>query len=147
MKDETGEYIARVTDFGYSTVYTGHGRIVMPRTNGWDAPEWGQRGGFTFSEAQKMDAYSFGLVCFWFLIYKLSDPFDPITLRRQNEDMAACARKLIETQWDLRDPQRERLSMLFSLTLANKPENRSSDFDKLISCLAIKRYLLSFGKA
>jgi hypothetical protein len=139
-KTENGGYIAQVTDFGYSTVYSGHGRIDMPKTPRWHAPEWAKRGGFSFTEAQKMDSYSFGLVCLWLLLYNSLDPLDLHTMRERSSDTTAVfARKSVESKMGSNTLQREKLTMLFALTLASEPETRSSDFDKILSCLAMRR--------
>ena len=67
FRDDSSKYIAKVTDFGYSTNFTGNGRINMPASPHWNPPESDDGCGFTFTEAQKMDAYSFGMLCLWFL--------------------------------------------------------------------------------
>ena len=42
--------------------------IHMPRSRGWNAPEWHHRG-FTYRDAEKMDVYSFGLLCLWLFFF------------------------------------------------------------------------------
>ena len=126
-------YIAKVADFGYSTIFTGAGAIVMPRSKPWVAPEWEDRCGFTLSDAQKMDAYSFGMLCLWLL---LDVSLNDLEIKRElEEDMAAFAHELVESQDTLQAVQRENFNILFSSTLSNDPYNRSQDFDQFISCL------------
>ena len=140
MKNETGAYTARVIDFGYSTVYTGRGRIEIPRTEGWEAPEWAQRGGFSFSEARKVDVFSFGLVCLWLLLYDYSNPLNICKLRREARNMAAFACDRVRLQSALDDLKKQKLMMLFMSTLTSDPEERSSDFDPILQYLTARRY-------
>ncbi|CAD6584160.1 MAG: hypothetical protein ASARMPRED_001618 [Alectoria sarmentosa] len=65
--EDSAAYVAQVTDFGYSTMHTDH-LIHMPRSRGWNAPEWHHRG-FTYRDAEKMDVYSFGLLCLWLFFF------------------------------------------------------------------------------
>ena len=140
VKNEIGAYTARVIDFGYSTVYTGRGRIEIPRTEGWEAPEWAQRGGFSFSEAQKVDVFSFGLVCLWLLLYDSSNPLNICKLRRETRNMAVFACDRVGFQSDIDDLKKEKLMMLFMSTLTSDPEERSSDLDPILKYLTTRRY-------
>jgi serine/threonine protein kinase len=68
FQDASGNYIARVGDFGYSSHFQGQDDIVfLPRSVPWAAPEWHHRW-FTAMDAKKMDVYSFGLVCLWLIL-------------------------------------------------------------------------------
>ena len=69
FKDQTGTYIAKVVDFGYSTLYAGQNSLInMPDSRPWSAPEYHHRG-FKPAEAMKMDTFCLGLLCFW-LVHK-----------------------------------------------------------------------------
>lgn len=139
FKDEFGKYVAKVTDFGYSTVFAGSGGILMPCSTPWVAPEWEEGYEFRFCDAKKMDAYSFGMLCFWLLLFDFPGPLNLNTLRRGDTDMMALANELVERKADLNVLQRQKLSELFSLTLINKPDERTLDFDKILSCLTTQR--------
>lgn len=65
--DSSKTYVAQVIDFGYSTLRTDR-PITMPRSYGWTAPEWHHRG-FQYLDAEKMDVYSFGLLCLWLFAF------------------------------------------------------------------------------
>jgi len=69
FKDQNGMYIARVTDFGYSTVYAGEDDLIqLTLTRPWNAPEH-DRGGRSFTplEAQLADNFSLGMLFVWIL--------------------------------------------------------------------------------
>ena len=139
FKDDLGLYTAKVADFGYSTIFTGSGKIAMPKSEPWSAPERMEKHDFTFQEAQKMDAYSFGMLCLWILLYDIPGPLDLDTLRRHNIDVAIFAKQLIEMNTDLHDQQKEMLSELCSIALHSKPVERNRDFNKILGCLTLER--------
>jgi len=56
-----------VIDFGYSTILRNSNKIDLPFSNGWTAPEYDEHRGFEYQHALNMDAYSFCLLCLWFL--------------------------------------------------------------------------------
>lgn len=62
------EFVARVTDFGYSTCFREHEDQMFLRagTRPWPAPE-SKRDYFDFSQMVQMDVYSYGLLCLWLL--------------------------------------------------------------------------------
>src|SRR5438046_9225474 len=67
FKDDSGNYVAKVADFGYSTQFVNDEELVkMPKSWPWNAPEHHHRG-FKPSQARKMDAYSFGILCLWLM--------------------------------------------------------------------------------
>jgi serine/threonine protein kinase len=139
FKDDSSKYVAKVADFGYSTVFAGSGGILMPRSATWVAPEW--KGGceFRFCDARKMDAYSFGMLCLWLLLFDFPGPLNLNTLRERDTDMIAFANELVKQKADLSVLQRQNLSKIFSLTLNDNPDKRTLDFDEILSCLTTER--------
>ncbi|KAK3356289.1 serine/threonine protein kinase japonica group [Lasiosphaeria hispida] len=73
FKEISGEYRAKVIDFGYSTKYILHDqRLRLPRSEPWHAPEildCNNRHGWEWTppEATKTDLFSFGMLCLWLL--------------------------------------------------------------------------------
>lgn len=73
-------YIPRMIDFGYSTSYMN--AIKMPLTPPWNAPEhYRLNKTWTSLEAQKIDCFSFGMLCLWLLFEK---KLSTLTLSSQN---------------------------------------------------------------
>lgn len=65
--------IAKVADFGFATYSQSHNHlIVVPKSEPWNAPEHHHRL-HEPKQAQQMDVYSFGMVCFW-LIFEAGSP-------------------------------------------------------------------------
>ncbi|KAI1128864.1 hypothetical protein F5Y10DRAFT_239748 [Nemania abortiva] len=69
FREKSGEYRARVTDFGYSTRYLRNNqRLTLPRSEPWNAPENdGRRRVWLPSDALKADLFCFGMLAFWLL--------------------------------------------------------------------------------
>jgi serine/threonine protein kinase len=69
FKDQNGMYIARVTDFGYSTVYAVKDDLIqLPLTWPWNAPEHDRHDRrCTPLEAQLADNFSLGMLFVWIL--------------------------------------------------------------------------------
>lgn len=77
FQDSSKVFFARVTDFGYSTIYTKPGDIIqMAKSSHWVAPEWHHRG-FLPAQAKKMDVYSLGLLILWILCCNTSQSIEP----------------------------------------------------------------------
>lgn len=123
FENDRKKFVARVTDFGYSTWLGGANDMVfMPRTPHWTAPEWHHRP-MTSASAIKMDIYSFGLLCWWLLFY------------RGEETSLTIAHQLIIEMTDVSDEQRNSLHKLFDLSLAVDPAKRCSNLGQLVSLL------------
>lgn len=141
FKNRYGDCVAQVTDFGYSTLCAGQGLIDMPYSKGWTAPEWGQRGGFEFSDAKKMDAFSFGVLCLWFLFY--TPRMDGDSSFRKDLELTSptpfLASQTIMATTGLDEQQKRHICQLFELTLINNPAERSSDFNQFAQLLDIYR--------
>ena len=168
FRDDSSKYIAKVTDFGYSTNFTGSGHVNMPASPHWNPPESDDGYEFTFTEAQKMDAYSFGMLCLWFLFggelseiqaippHVLKAKRDSvISFQRLAEDehnvlpelkskdkLPGLAQWLImtsETSAGFNNEQKSDLSQFFRITLTRDWRERSYDFGRLLRLLAPDR--------
>jgi hypothetical protein len=140
FKDDSDMYVAKIADFGYSNIFKENSRFAMPMTEQWEAPEWEERYQFSFLEAKKMDAYSFGMLCLWLILYMSLDSPEAIVgkfedLSERSGDIYAAATGLIAPHVGLQTLQKKKLDKLFSLTLINDPNLRSFDFDQFLSCL------------
>ncbi|KAL9037051.1 MAG: hypothetical protein Q9214_005866, partial [Letrouitia sp. 1 TL-2023] len=161
--EDPGRYVAKVSDFGFSSLATTDEYITVPRTRPWNGPEWHHRG-FPINEVKKMDVYSFGMLCLW-LLFKdaLSEtsrrqipvlkewegadlfaqsvepsPEEPIleTLK-SNDQMPILAHQLLTTTTttDLDQDRRSKLDKFF-LCLSREPTNRSTDLVELLRLFA-----------
>jgi serine/threonine protein kinase len=139
-----GGYIAKVTDFGYSTLFSSDdAQIWMPRSGHWTAPEYHHRA-FTPTNAMKMDAYSLGMLCLWLLwLLCCSDGLDADCEFRKNLDAHKEALNLAfvlaRTTVCMVDKDRENILQFFRLTLAQNPDERSSNFSDLLGYLSPNR--------
>jgi serine/threonine protein kinase len=141
FKDSDG-YVAKVADFGYSTVVANDGWIDMPYSKYWSAPEQHHRG-FRLTDAMKMDAYSFGMLCLWLMFYNTIEYPDRNFLNDlESEDKLpplALAHQLIMTTTGLDDKWQSNLRQVFNLTLVHDQGRRCSDFVHLLRLLAPDR--------
>lgn len=70
FKGTSGAYTAKVTDFGYSNIATDKGEyFYLPKSWPWNAPEHHHRA-CKLVAAQKMDIFSFGMLCLWIMFEK-----------------------------------------------------------------------------
>ena len=139
---ESGCFAAKVTDFGYSTLFATNTDLVrMPDSGIWTAPERHHRDVFPH-EARKMDAYSFGMLCMWLLCYNTKFKSDS-SFRKDVEESCEKGMSLICQLLDhsegLADEDRHGIHKLLSITLNQDPDERVSDFNKLIPCLSSHR--------
>ena len=141
FQDHTGCDVAKVADFGYSTLVAEDDDIIrMPKSEPWNAPEHHHRG-FTFSQALRMDAFSFGMLCLWLLFHEMEN-YPHLTQLKQlkSEDkLQSYAHKLTMAALGLEDGQRENLRVLFGSTLVKDPEGRNPDFASLLQLLTQDR--------
>jgi hypothetical protein len=135
--DDSTEYVSKVVDFGYATLYTGQGRIITPFTPGWSAPS--TRGGETFLQAKARDAFSFGLLCLWLLFHIAPRPKGFEFRAATPQTLVATAQNLVETEKALDESQKQDYRMLFSLTLSLEAERRIGDFNEILKHLSYSR--------
>ncbi len=131
--------MAKVTDFGYSTLFKNENPSVrMPRSKFWTAPEWHERE-FLPTQARRMDAYSFGMLCLWLLFYNNVSSADR-DFEKDMEDTSTevldHALGLIGTIASVEFEQWNNIQRLLSLTLAHAPTERTSDFSEILQLLS-----------
>lgn len=136
-----GQYVARVADFGYSTMFSGvDGLVFMPQSSHWTAPEWHHRA-ICSTSAVRMDVYSFGMLCLWLLFYHGGKTVH----RKIHEDLELVkeplnlAHHFVIGLTDVSDEQRHLLRQLFELSLAMDPAKRCSNCSQLGHLLAPDR--------
>jgi serine/threonine protein kinase len=141
FKDSMSNFVAKVSDFGFSTLVAGSSAVNMPRTMPWYAPEWHHRG-FTVSDAMKMDVFSFGMLCLWFLFQNA----EGFPTQGELEEMKftgstlAIAEDFIKRSEELNAAQQINLCSFFRSTLGHEPSSRSADFTHLLQYLGANRY-------
>jgi serine/threonine protein kinase len=161
FRESTGRYIAKVTDFGYSTRFaTENDDIPMPRSWPWTAPEWRYR--CKPEQARKMDVYSFGLLCFWtmfesilsgvkslpenaswakrYLQSKSREDHNKVTLANlKNENKLIDLAQLLATDIGLHGDKADGLLKFFGKSLQCSPKERFEDISEAIKCLSSDR--------
>lgn len=144
-----GKYIVKLSDFGYASMsYNGDSLLQLPYSPIWTALDYHPRK-FRIRDAQKMDVYSYSLICFWLLLGMVIDqtvkPTGHISLWNNApvlEDLKVSG-KLIEyaeetlmyNQSSLEKDRKESILKFFKLTLADKYENRSVSWSVLLYLL------------
>ena len=138
----------------------------MPRSEPWAAPEWTDGHEFALSEARKMDTYSFGMLCLWFLFNeafltmtevpcnrsKLEDDEFPfaelyegslipkLLLESKFKNNMLALTNQVMTMARLDDEYMSSLARFFHLTLVHDPAKRCSDFNQFLHLLGQNRY-------
>jgi serine/threonine protein kinase len=145
------EFTARVTDFGYATRFVNEDdRICIPKIDPWNAPEHTYEN-ITPAQAQKMDVFSFGMLCMWVMFEKCLSGITPLPQeahwaekyvhgrrekhlsqsvlknRKQEGGLVMLAQQLVMAEKDLDDETKQVLQELFSLSLACNPSQRKTD--------------------
>lgn len=138
-----GCYVAKVTDFGYSTLFKDENTSVsMPRSGYWTAPEWHEREVLP-TQAKKMEAYSFGMLCLWLLCYKSNDSSAGRDFEKDMKDTSTKrlqhALGLLEIVAGPSFQQKKDIRRLLSFTLAEDPTDRTSDFVEILRLLSPNR--------
>ena len=139
---EEGCYVAKVTDFGYSSLFENeNGYVRMPRSKPWTAPEWHERE-FLPLQARRMDAYSFGMLCLWLLFYKNNSRPDrelEEVLEDANTQVLDHALGLVDTVAWINVKQKNNIQKLLRSTLVQEPTERTSDFCEILQLLSPNR--------
>ena len=73
-----GASIPKLADFGYSNLPNKEEYIRVAKSGPWAAPEH-HDGEFLVAEGKEMDCFSFGMLCFWFLLHDKADFQDSVT--------------------------------------------------------------------
>ena len=163
FREDSGRYVAKVSDFGFSSLVTIDDSIIVPRTRPWNGPEWHHRG-FTLNGVKKLDVYSFGMLCLWLMcketlsrisrkpsshILKEWNGADLFTqhaeatpersfleILKDEDQMPVFAHELLASTTGLDQERKSQLSKFFHLCLARKPQDRSSDFIEILELLS-----------
>ena len=137
----------------------------LPKSKPWNAPEYHHRG-IPFLQAAKLDIYSFGLLCLWVLFGQslsrsaanlnqcqedehttngLHPTVGVLGILKKNNVLAAVATECVFTSTEINREQQLKLQSFFTLTLAENPTERSSDFKLLMNLLGHDRWASYFG--
>lgn len=164
FEDGQGAYVAKVIDFGYSTLFHGErDEVIMPKSVPWSAPEHHHRH-FTPKCAKGMDVYSFGMLCLWFLFGSRSLWNTPthfgtptaglqgfsfeaqnwsskadLLLSFKKDKLAHWAVQMVAKATGLSIVVRDRINRFFECTLCFDPQARVTNWDQLLSCLVHDR--------
>lgn len=159
FEGDAGNYTARVSDFGYSTISLSQSadeRIILPRSKPWNAPEIVDRATFSFTQAKLADAYSFGMLCLWLLFYNrppensisaesVSEErhnLDFLWIRKlkQDRELQAFARARIEEITSLSQSEKNDLHSFFALALSDDQKSRKLELGRLLSPVGVHQY-------
>lgn len=134
--------MARVMDFGYSTLFrTENDSITMPNSGLWTAPEQHHRK-ISPSQARKMDAYSFGILCVWVLFYNKEANRDrnfKKDLEYSQRELSSYTSGLLKASVDFEDREKDNMQKIFRSTLAQDPADRSASFNEFLDLLSQDR--------
>jgi hypothetical protein len=133
----------------------------MPKSWPWYAPEHHHRG-FTFEAARRMDIYSFGMLCLWFIFAEqikdlaekggIEETGQQITSAyigtaqtehvlellykfKVQDRVQVLADQLCRTSCTLSPQQKNKLEKFFAMTLGSEPETRVPHLDLLLEFL------------
>lgn len=112
----------------------------MPLSRPWNAPEWHHRV-FKPLDMIKMDVYSFGMLCFWFL-FQQNEKYpgqNSIEELKSNDTLRVLAQQLIATTVGLNNEQKSDLDRFFNLSLIRDPKGRGTGFEQLLPLLVRDR--------
>lgn len=150
----------KIADFAFACFGASEDEpLKVSRTEPWDAPEWHPRY-FTLKDAQKMDIYSFGLLCLWvFFCHEDMDELGPdITvgmafsgqdpgltakvqaLKRDGNALLECAFRLTKQTLDIKEDTRDNLLKALSLALQSDPNKRQPTMEAFVSLLCIEKH-------
>lgn len=155
--------MAKMADFGYSTMVVNDGQtVLLPRSVPWHAPEHHHRN-FKFPDAKKTDSYSLGMLCLWLLfqdrfqesIVTSGEAFQaettslPESLRiyswleqaKQEGKLRSISYDQIQVTAELDGEQKGALKTFFDSTLTHDPSSRSSDLKSIMPLLGQDEYV------
>ncbi|KAL9120619.1 MAG: hypothetical protein Q9187_002827 [Circinaria calcarea] len=158
LYEEDNTLLAKVADFGFSTLVSSDGMANLACSVPWYAPEYHPRK-FTFLAAQKADMFSFGMLCLWLLfkndllemskellLWPETEEISllSVTMPKEHEmmehlkskkELISSAHHFLELNAVLNDSEKINLKKFFSLTLANDPNMRALNFLQLLPLL------------
>ncbi|CEL08488.1 hypothetical protein ASPCAL11637 [Aspergillus calidoustus] len=134
-------HFVRISDFGYSTLFAKlEDKILMPQTPPWIAPEYHKGQAVDRAAAQKMDVYSFGLLCLWLLFYNVHVP-SPSTFYDDIKSGTLPLALAIQKVENLHDKeQRNAIREFFTHSICPSPEDRCSNFSDMLKYLGTGWY-------
>ena len=92
-----------------------------------------------------MDAYSFGMLCLWLLFYNTKAyqdrnfKTDVLDVQCSEKEVSNYASGLLEATADPDNWEKDRMQQVFKSTLGRDPVGRTSDFNKLLELLSLRR--------
>lgn len=143
-----------LADFGYSKFGAADELTRLPKVEPWEAPEWHPRK-FELGDIQKMDMYSFGLICLWlffreeslvdlelpsatvesaFLALDHSAVARVQSKKAEGNSILDWARNLVRRS-ELGAHVKSRLERVFDLTLDTDRSQRASSMEELTNIL------------
>lgn len=150
FREKSGEYCAKVIDFGNSAQYLDDGhKIEHFGSEAWAAPEYKSGARRNQSEGIEADLFSLGLLYFWlfferYMLEKAPLPSclqkigpNPVKhaeewLEKMKDEIQDCAEEFLEAE-SLRTEQKRILGDIFRSSLSQKPEDRRMEpFEKFL---------------
>ena len=113
--------------------------IYVPKSKFWLAPEFHHRD-FKLHMSQRMDIYSFGMLCLWILSSNNDEILVLLDIWKREDKIRDEARRVTESLVDLGAISKIELQKFFDLVLVAEPKHRSSDLRELIGYLIADRY-------
>ncbi|KIW13608.1 hypothetical protein PV08_08798 [Exophiala spinifera] len=131
---ESGKYLAKVADFGYSGVLRNPtAKIVIRGTELWAAPEYAQAMTVDFETARRMDIFSLGWLCLWLLFYNRPETgggrgqntSDFLAHRQTKKSLVRVALDHIKTSRGMDEELQRDLASFFEQSLQLDPAERT----------------------
>ncbi|KAH8589486.1 kinase-like domain-containing protein [Bisporella sp. PMI_857] len=168
FKDGTGAYTAKVTNFGYSTKFENEDEFFhVLKSSPWSAPEH-VRDKFTPAQTQKMDVFSFAMLCLWVVFEQYLSGIVPFPQEahwaekyfqgkegrhlskriledlKQRDELVILSRQLIMAERDLDDDRKQALERFFCASLTCNPNERETNFSQSLSRLISHQHDYTF---
>jgi serine/threonine protein kinase len=140
FKEKSGQYSAKVIDFGYSARYTDHShQLMLVGSELWNAPEHSNHGPWSLSQAIKADLFSLGMLFLWLLfepcsprramssspeVTDISPSRMEDNLGRRKRKLRAYAQELLAMTTTLEGKKKEAFRKFFDSSLNETPEQR-----------------------
>ncbi|KAL4882880.1 kinase-like domain-containing protein [Aspergillus karnatakaensis] len=133
-------HFARISDFGYSTLFASStDKILMPQSLPWTAPEYQRGQAVDRVAARKMDVYSFGLLCLWFIFYNVGLPRPAAFYADMDGGTAPLDLALQKIEGMADQVRKARLREFFKRCLSRSPEERPSDLSEVLRYLGTEK--------
>ncbi|KAL2016024.1 hypothetical protein VTK56DRAFT_4354 [Thermocarpiscus australiensis] len=148
FKEKSGEYHAKVIDFGYSARYIDDNhRLTLTGTELWNAPEHGSyASSWTLLQAVNADLFSLGMLFLWLLFEPRLSGTAPLpegsevadtglardTLYRKKRQLQTYTRLLLVSETAFEEDESIALGEFFSLSLSKVPEQRKMSLLELL---------------